>query len=281
MLILIRAPVAQRQALLAPDELAEGAEPGAVPDLLEGRLEDVAHVERETWIEAPPRAPGAWNSPPRWGSSCSADCTRRSEEVDPPGELRVASPPAVEVDELGSHGPAPSKTSRLSSHCLDFYESEGSSIYREGDGGTAAHTGPQRKGPEAWPPRKKVGAGERSPSAPRLGPSIVKERGGETPRDEPGEPRSPVPLPSGEGFTSCKDLFAPRSPLFAPHSPTFEPSEGEGERRELHLGRRDGEVVSRSLAFAPPDRPFAARSPERARLEEPRAPSGRGGTRRS
>ena len=82
-----------------------------------------------------------------------------------------------------------------------------------------------------WPPREKVGAEERSPSTPLLGPSIVKEREGEAPRVEAGEPHSPVPLPSGEGFASFKDLFAPRSLLFEAHSPLAEPS--EEERMEL------------------------------------------------
>src|SRR3954469_3620806 len=51
---LIRAPMAERQALLPPDEPAEGPEPGAVPDLQEGRFENVSHVEREVRIEPPP-----------------------------------------------------------------------------------------------------------------------------------------------------------------------------------------------------------------------------------
>jgi hypothetical protein len=75
--------------------------------------------------------------------------------------------------------------------------------------GAAAHTGPGRKGPEAWPPRKKVGAEERSPSAPLLEPSIVKEPGGEAPRFEAGEPHSPVPLPSGGDFAAFNEPFAP------------------------------------------------------------------------
>ena len=83
----------------------------------------------------------------------------------------------------------------------------------EGHGGAAAHTGPGRKGPDAWPPRDKVGAEERSPSAPLLGPSIVNERGGEAPRVQAGEPLSPVPLPSGGDFAAFIELFEPRSPL--------------------------------------------------------------------
>src|SRR5436305_3691266 len=98
--------------------------------------------------------------------------------------------------------------------------------------------------------------------------SIVKERGGEAPHDEPGEPHSPGLLPFGGGFVSCEDLFAsrsllfgPRSLLFASHSPAFEPSEGEKKRRDLHLERREGEGMSRSLGFAPSDLPFASHSP--------------------
>jgi hypothetical protein len=135
-------------------------------------------------------------------------------------------------------------------------------------GGAAAHTGPGREGPEAWPPRKKVGAGERSPSASRLGPSIVKERGGEAPRIEPGEPHSPGLLPFGGGFVSREDLFAS-------HSPGFEPFEGEKKCPELHLEKREGEGMSHSPAFASSDRPFASHSPEIARLDElcvPRSP---------
>src|SRR4051812_22341574 len=123
-----------------------------------------------------------------------------------------------------------------------------------------ARTGPGREGPEARPPRRKVGAGERSPSAPRLGPSIVKERGGEAPRDEPGEPHSPGLLPFGGGFVSREDLFAPHSLLFASHSPGFEPSEGEKKRRELHLERREGEGMSHSPGFASSELPFASHS---------------------
>jgi hypothetical protein len=103
-----------------------------------------------------------------------------------------------------------------------------------------------------------VGAGERSPSVLRLGPSIVKERGGETPRAEAGKPHSPVLLPFGEDFTSFKDLFASRSLFFEPHSLrftprflSFEPSEGEGTRRELHVERREEPFASHSLAFEP------------------------------
>src|SRR3954451_11583622 len=125
----------------------------------------------------------------------------------------------------------------------------------------------------------KVGAGERSPSAPLLGPSIVKERGGEAPRDEPGEPHSPGLLPFGGGFESCEDLFASHSLLFASHSPGFEPSEGEKKRRDLHLERREGEGMRHSPAFASSDRPFASHSPEIARLDELFAPSEEGGMR--
>ena len=159
--------------------------------------------------------------------------------------------------------------------------------------GGGARTGPGREGPEARPPRRKVGAEERSPSAPLLGPSIVKERGGEAPRDEPGEPHSPGLLPFGGGFVSCKDLFAPHSLLFVSHSllfeahsllfeahsPGFAPSEGEKKCRDLHLERREGEGMSHSLAFAPSDRPFASHSPEIARLDELFAPSEEEGTR--
>src|SRR3954463_718938 len=140
--------------------------------------------------------------------------------------------------------------------------------------GGGARNGPGREGPEAWPPRRKVGAEERSPSAPRLGPSIVNERGDEAPRVEPGEPHSPDLLPFGGGFVSCEDLFAPRSPV-------CKPSTGETKCRGRHLGRRDGKAVSRAAACAPSDRLLAAHSLERARLDGPPAPSRKDGTRRS
>src|SRR5436305_10964024 len=124
---------------------------------------------------------------------------------------------------------------------------------------------PRRTGSAAA--AKKGGSRGASPSAPLLGPSIVKERGGETPRDEPGEPHSPGLLLFGGGFVSCKDLLAPHSLLFAshslafaPHSPGFEPFEGEKKRRDLHLERSEGEGMSRSPAFASLDRPFAPHS---------------------
>src|SRR5947208_6499643 len=126
--------------------------------------------------------------------------------------------------------------------------------------GGGARNGPGREGPEARPPRYKVGAGERSPCAPRLGPSIVKERGGEAPRDEPGEPHSPGLLPFGGGFVSREDLFVSHSLLFALHSLGFAPFEGETKRRDLHLERREGEGMRHSPAFAPSDRPFASHS---------------------
>jgi hypothetical protein len=46
-----------------------------------------------------------------------------------------------------------------------------------GHGGAAAHTGPGRKGPDVWPPRIKVGAEERSPSAPLLRHQLSKNAG--------------------------------------------------------------------------------------------------------
>jgi hypothetical protein len=155
------------------------------------------------------------------------------------------------MDVLPSSGTLRLRRERMRTHHPPVWGGEDSGVV----GGAAAHTGPGREGPEVWPPRKKVGAEERSPSAPLLGPSIVKEPGGEAPRVEAGEPHSPVLLPSGGDFASFKDRFAPLSPAFAP-------SEGDGERRELHRGRLEGEAVRRSLAFAPPDRPFPGRSPE-------------------
>ena len=105
-----------------------------------------------------------------------------------------------------------------------------------------------------------MGAGERSPSAPRLETSIVKEPGDEAPRGKPGETHSPFPLPSGGGLTSSKDLFVSRSllveshsPFFAPRSPGFAPSE---------------ELVGRhSLRFVSSEGLFASHSPEPERLE--------------
>jgi hypothetical protein len=112
-----------------------------------------------------------------------------------------------------------------------------------------------------------VGAGERSPSAPRR-ESIVYEREGEAPRVKAGEPHSPVPLPSGGDFASREDLFASHSLFFEPHSPAFEPSEGEGKRRELLFEWREDLFVSHSPAFEPPDRLFASHSPKLERREE-------------
>src|SRR4051795_9972532 len=43
--------MAEGKPLLSPDEPAEGAEAISVPHLLEGKFENVSHVERETWIE--------------------------------------------------------------------------------------------------------------------------------------------------------------------------------------------------------------------------------------
>jgi len=149
-------------------------------------------------------------------------------------------------------------------------------------GGTGYSTGPPY-------PYQGGGAGERSPSVLRLGPSIVKERGGEAPRAEAGEPHSPVLLPSGGDFTSFKDLFASRSPRFEPHSlrfaprslpfeahslrfaprsPAFEPSEGEGKRRELRFERREELFASHSLLFVWHSLLFASHSPELERREE-------------
>src|SRR5947199_10494882 len=54
---------------------------------------------------------------------------------------------------------------------------------------------PGREGAEMWPPREKAGAEERSPSAPLGGPSNAKERGSETPQDEPAEAPYPRPTP--------------------------------------------------------------------------------------
>jgi hypothetical protein len=123
-----------------------------------------------------------------------------------------------------------------------------------------------------------------TPSAPRLGPSIVNERGDEAPRIEAGAPHSPVSLLSGGDFASCKDLFAPRSLLFEPHSllfephsplfasrsPAFESFEGEGKRRELHVERREELFEGHSTAFKSPQEPFASHSPEFERREEER-----------
>jgi hypothetical protein len=99
---------------------------------------------------------------------------------------------------------------------------------------------------------------------------MVKERGGEAPRDKAGEPHSPVLLPSGGGFTAFKDLFAPRSP-------GFEPSEVEGMGRDLRFERREELFASHSLAFASLEGLFVPRSPELARLEEEEAPREREG----
>jgi hypothetical protein len=122
-----------------------------------------------------------------------------------------------------------------------------------------------------------VGAGERSPSALRLEPSIVKEQGDEAPRVEAGEPHSPVLLPFGGDLTSFKDLFAsrflhfgPHSLLFGSHSLSFEPSKEEEKRRELHVERREELFEGHSTAFKSPQEPFASHSPEFERREEER-----------
>src|SRR3954469_5054336 len=138
----------------------------------------------------------------------------------------------------------------------------------EGHGRAAAHSGPGRVGPDVWPPRSKVGAEERSPSAPLLGPSIVKERGDEAPRDKAGEPHSPVLLPFEGGFASCKDLFAPHSPFLtsrqgprAAHSPLFEPSEEEGMDREGFLQSCTSQEVKPDLGGMPRDLRGMSHSP--------------------
>jgi hypothetical protein len=99
---------------------------------------------------------------------------------------------------------------------------------------------------------KKVGAEERSPSAPLLEPSIVKEPGGEAPRDEAGEPLSPVPLPSGGEFAELDELFEPLSLRLEPRSDRFElhselsaPLSLPSQRREASNGPRSPLLASR------------------------------------
>jgi hypothetical protein len=97
-----------------------------------------------------------------------------------------------------------------------------------------------------------VGAEERSPSAPLLGPSIVKERGGEAPRGEAGEPHSPGPLPFGGDFAAFNELFEPLSPRletrqdgFEAHSPLSAPLPLPPQWREASTGPRSPLLASR------------------------------------
>jgi hypothetical protein len=142
--------------------------------------------------------------------------------------------------------------------------------------GTAAHTGPGRRGPEAWPPRKKAGAEERSPSAPLLGPSIVKEPGGEAPRIEAGEPHPPSSLPSGGDFAAFNEPFEPRSPRlearqghFAPRSLSLASLSLPFRRREPAIGPHSLLLASREgrgTAHSPPGEPSEGQGMERESL---------------
>jgi hypothetical protein len=115
----------------------------------------------------------------------------------------------------------------------------------------------------------KVGAEERSPSAPRLGPSIVKELGGKAPRGKAGEPHSPVPLPSGGDFAAFNEPCQPRSPrlearqdFFAPHSLPDGRSEERGNEarkalRLMHIARSRTRSLGNTLG-SPGNEPFPA-----------------------
>src|SRR3954469_23054600 len=149
----------------------------------------------------------------------------------------------------------------------------------EGHGRAAAHSGPGRVGPDVWPPRSKVGAEERSPSAPLLGPSIVKELGDEAPCDKAGEPHSPVLLPFEGDFASFKDLFAPHSPAFAscedlfePHSLLFASLKDPFAPHSLLFASREDPFASHSLPFVSREEPFAPHSLLFASLKDPFAP---------
>ena len=120
-------------------------------------------------------------------------------------------------------------------------------------GGSAARPGPASRRSEARPPRYKAGAVERSPSAPRLKPSIVNEQEDEAPRVKHSAPHSPDLASSEEVFGSSQELsasseepFAPRSPSLGPHSLPFESSEEGLEPRDLRFGRH-------SLRFGSPE----------------------------
>ncbi len=85
---------------------------------------------------------------------------------------------------------------------------------------------------------------ERSPSAPRLKPSIVNERGDEAPRVKHSALHSPDLASSEEVFGSSQELsasseepFAPHSPSLGPHSLPFGSSEEDLEPRDLRSGR--------------------------------------------
>ena len=106
-------------------------------------------------------------------------------------DLRLKSPcNGKRVGTADSFHSAGTQKSREASTPYRTLERQGNLLapHLERHGKTAAHTDPRRKGPDVWPPRVKVGAEERSPSAPRLGPSIVNELGEEAPRVEAGEP---------------------------------------------------------------------------------------------
>ncbi len=104
------------------------------------------------------------------------------------------------------------------------------------------------------------------------------------PRDEAGEPHSPVLLPFGGDFASFKHLFGSHSLPFASHSPAFEPSEVEGTERELPFEWREELFLRHSLLFAWHSLPlasleglFASHSPELESREEQGMPSEAGG----
>jgi hypothetical protein len=131
------------------------------------------------------------------------------------------------------------------------------------------------------PPRYEVGAGERSPSAPRLKPSIVTEREGEAPRVEPLAPHSPdfvssgeLSGPSEEPSGSSEGPFARHFPSFEPHSLPFGPSEEDVEPREPGRGPHSLPFELHSRRFASSEGLLAWHSPLSGRLGELLASSG-------
>jgi len=118
-----------------------------------------------------------------------------------------------------------------------------------------------------------VGAGERSPSAPRLKPSIVNEQRGKAPRVEPFVPRSPDLASSEEGSGSSAEPSVPHSPFVEPHSLPFGPSEGEDEPRGLLFGWHSLLFERHSLRFASSEAGGTSREEEGTAWEQEGTPS--------
>ena len=106
-----------------------------------------------------------------------------------------------------------------------------------------------------------MGAEERSPSAPLLGPSIVKEPGSEAPRVEAGEPHSPGPLPFGGDFAAFNELFEPLSLRLEPRLDRFEPHSALSAPLSLPPKRREASTEPLSPLLASREGPREIHSP--------------------